>query len=260
MVDLSENYKMVQQMDLYSRQTSATLTYVSRLAQQVSPFIEKTISEVSKIQAIVSHIEKRKAWEKKAILESGWWLSPTIMELPARVMDGAIEKYVNGEKGAITDFFLSLFDHTELHNLNWMVEQWSSNDFFCDWKRPIDEAVNAYKNKQYFLTIPALLLITEGIATEFCKRNALKVEQSKGNDKIKNSIQLVENSGTYFPRSEILFRVLDSVIYADTRRAKACSQYFFNRHAVLHGLDHGYGTRENAVKAFLLLDVLAVLA
>ncbi len=259
MINLSEIEKIVRSSSMYKNKALLAIDQVNRLTQQVSPILKGAVQSALKMQAMLSHIEKRREREKKALSESGWWLSPTIMQLPAGVMDGAVNRYVEGEQGAISDFFLSLFDHTDFSNLDWMVEQWLTNRFFNKWEKPINEAAQAYKNAQYFLAIPTCLLLTEGIATDFCKSNLLAVKPSRGNDKIVKAIKHVENSGTHFPRSEILFEVLDSIIYVNSQKRMLLNQYFLNRHAVLHGLDHGYGTRENAVKAFLLLDVLRVL-
>lgn len=228
-----------------------------------APKLKELQEFVRKINEAVEY----KKIEKTVILKSGWWFTPSVMEIPAGQLGDAIKKYNNGETGALTRLFISVYQSNNCEYLLGVVEGWQKNNFFKSWKKHIEQAFIAHKNKQYNLSIPILLIIAEGITKYYCRDKGIKPSRSKGNENIKNTLENTKLSNEQVRHSfEMLeidwfFEIIDKTIYKDTGsiKNKRGFRYVLNRHAVLHGEAVNYGTQKNSLQGFMLLDVLSLL-
>lgn len=228
------------------------------------------LSELTKFSQKVAEILKEKKERKKALLESGWWATPSIMQIPATDFSLAFVKYSKGNKRAITDLFISAYQKNNCSYLTHVVENWYGNKYFKPWKKQLSEALKAHKRKEYNTSIPALLLTAEGIAKDFCKANKIVIEksiQSRGNKKIMLAINSgIDNDSIDDIFSilgiDIFFAAIENRIYMKTELIKNTARgfrHYLNRHAILHGESKNYGTLKNSIQSFMLLDILSLL-
>jgi len=128
----------------------------------------------------------------------------------------------------------------------------------------IVDALDSHKDKKYTLSVPVLLLVAEGIATDFCKKVGIyeKRDRSQGGEKIKKAVQkhYSKYRGLFLSELDLIENAIDTTIYQNTDLIKKkLHTNILNRHAVLHGLKKNYGTMKTSLQAFMLLDVLSKL-
>jgi len=228
--------------------------------------IKETQEYFEKHNDLLERLEKHRKNESTAFRESGWWIPPTLLEIDFRIISIAVQDYASGKRSAITLMFASFFQRDNCKNLQTMTEGWKANEYFKKWNHVIEQALEAHMANQYSLSVPALLLVIEGIANDYCASHRVtlsEVERSQPKTKI---LKALENNSQgqdeFILESDYFINALGERIFKHTRKvAKQARGYshFLNRHAVLHGLTSKYGTRKNSLQCFMLLDVLNVL-
>ena len=252
------------------------LNFQKQLNKNLKPILEfqqnyynqfKCLADsVLKTLSFIKEYEKVKKSEKDAFLNNGWWLSPSMMGAPAIWISQAANNYKNGNKTAIFSLFRKVYQTKKCKNLKIIIEEWNKNSFFKSSMSIIDEALDAHKNKQYRLSVPALLLTAEGIATDYCKKKKLSFQniKSKGGQKIKLALkdQQLYNASIWFTELDCLENAINERIFNNTdnlKRQKLLSKNILSRHAIMHGLKRNYGTMKNSLQCFMLLDCLSIL-
>jgi len=232
---------------------SGVIEFVLQLQEKAQKYIEQA-----------TRIIKERELKKEAMIQSGWWFSPSSLNISAYQINAASSAYNNGDEGAITRLFKKVYHQNNYQYLNETVEGWQNNKLFAPWMEIIKEALEAHREKRYSLSVPALLLTAEGIATDYCEKEGGLSENnmSRGNKKIKKLLSKKENTSSSLEvfYLDLLFEIIDQRLYKHTKKLKKSKtdyKYFLNRHAVLHGLTHVYGSPENSLQCFMLLDVLA---
>jgi len=200
------------------------------------------------------------------MLKSGWWLTSSLMDLPANWVSRAVYNYQKGSKVAITNLFRKIYQRENCKNLESVVIHWRKNKLFSPWQSHITDALNAHKNKKYTLSVPVLLLVAEGIATDFCKKSDVhkRSDRSNGGEKIKKAVRQKYTQFSHLLPSNLylLESAINTTIYQDTNHIKIKKRLrinILNRRAVLHGLKKNYGTMKISLQALILLDVLSEL-
>lgn len=224
-------------------------------AQKSFQLFIKQIAELDKGLAKVEEVGK------EIMLEAGWWITPSLMEVPLDLIMQALVDYKKNRKNAITNLFKKIYHHNNYHYLKETVKSWRKNPFFESRMQVIEDALDAHCQRKYTLSIPALLPVAEGIATEFCQKVKIydQDDRSRGKKKIKKAIKykdVIERS----LHLELLINAIDEIIFKDTELLiKAHHNYknLLNRHAVLHGIQKNYATPKNSLQCFMLLDVLS---
>lgn len=201
--------------------------------------------------------------EERVMLEAGWWPTPSIMNMPANSIRAAVQKFKNGNKSSITDFYLSTYHKDKGEYLIDTVKTWEKNLYFKPWNPIIKDALEAHLQKKYSLSIPVLFIVIEAIIKEFCKKNKIEVpnSRSKPNDKIVSAIKNeAGNEGLKYLQVDAFFIAIQERIYSDTGLLKGKNfSHFLNRNAILHGLTSKYGSPKNSLQCFMVLDILNVL-
>ena len=200
--------------------------------------------------------------------DTGFWISPSMSVV---FVNNLIR--VAKESGATQEVFnatfVNRFEANKWELLNRFVENWRDNKYFAPRMRIIEDALEAHVNGKFTLSIPTLFAQAEGIASEilnsptFAGRTGkimTKVVEDKYGDWAKavsknillDFIQSNRGFGRinkeHFTRKRFL-EWLES-----TGRVEEDSA---NRHAVLHGVQINYATKENSLRCFLLLDMLS---
>ena len=244
------------------------------LNETLKPFIEQQ----KKFREIFETIaQKTKQWRDsiKIFYEAGWWLSPSFM-IATDAMGGlnkiqmCADKYKSGDRRAITLLFFSIYQKENCEYLVSVVQEWKQNPYFKRWNMILDEALDSHIHKKYSVAIPALLLVAEGIATDYCKGNDIfdKTIKSKGNIKIRKALEKTSKEKRELLLTDffvqMLFSIIDNKIFEKTDKLDSSItrgyEHFLNRHAIMHGLSSKYGSLKNSLQCFLILDVLSLLS
>jgi len=242
--------------------------------KSLQPFIEQQ----KKFQEIFEKIAKKaEQWKNsmKIVYEAGWWFSPSfelatdsIEELGQ--MQAYADRYKSGDKRAITSLFFSIYQKENCEYLISVVQEWKQNQYFKRWNTILDEALDSHIHKKYSVSIPALLLTVEGIATDYCKKKIIfdKAIESSGSKKIRKALEKLSKekkelllTGSFMQQ---LFSIIDNKIFEKTDKLNSSItreyKHFLNRHAIMHGKSSKYGSLKNSLQCFLILDVLSLLS
>ncbi len=229
-------------------------------------------AELNAFSAKIQEIVKAKKIQNEAMQDSGWWFTPSLMELPADEFINPFKKYKNGDTKAITNFFVSTYQKNKCQYLQYTANQWQKNHHFKPWQKQLNEAIKAHANKDYNLSVPVTLLVAEGIAKNYCKNKNIIIgrkNRSRGNKKMTLALDGARLSDSGISKEldileiDLFFIAIDERIYKSTESiTKSKSRgyrHFLNRHAILHGETKNYGTMKNSLQSFMLLDVLSLL-
>lgn len=229
--------------------------------------LDSVFPKIQELQDFARRVQEAWKRDKEAIEKSGWWFTPSLMNLPAGSMASASRKYLSGDKRAMTDFFVSTYHKNDFRYLKQAIFDWQKNNYFKPWNKHLNQALRAHIAGEYTLSVPTFLLAAEGIAKKYCKTKGEKAFRNKGNDKINKALKRagLDNSDVQKDLEmldiDIFFTALDSKVYGDTSSFKGARgfRYILNRHAVLHGESPHYGTRKNSLQCLMLLDVMSLL-
>lgn len=242
----------------------------ARIAENMKPVTEslmqmqKMLAPVFKQQQdfikSIERIEKDRKDTREVMLESGWWLTPSMMDMPAYLITSAIKKYKSGNKKAIFDLFKTVYQNDNCSNLEILVSEWNKSPYISRWSVHLKSALDAHKQKKYTLSVPMLLIVAEGVAGEYCRKNNIKVNRSKGGQKISKSLNSYVQKDDTLTHIDLLDGAITSIIYKPTEQLKSSlSKKVLNRHAILHGLNSNYGSMKTSLQAFMLIDMLSKL-
>jgi hypothetical protein len=192
-------------------------------------------------------------------------LSPTLAEQDVRIIDKAVNKYVAGTRSAMDDLFIDVFERDDQKNLNSMVQSWGVNVYFDEWMPIIIAAQRTHVDKQYSLSIPAFLLVIEGVA-----RNIGRAIQSYEHNEMKSSAHatlstLMKAAVQEMPdlalSVDYFLEALDNFLYKNVNKGNTIDvqPIILNRHSIMHGYSATYGTLTNSLRCFMVLDVLSLI-
>lgn len=251
-----------------NQKIARTMQPLSKVIHQMQKEMQKALVPILEQQwQFVEFSKKIKELGEKireAMLKSGWWVTPSSMRVPVNWLSQAANDYQNGNKTAITNLFKKIYQRENCKNLESIVISWKKNKLFSPWQNHIADALDSHKDKKYTLSVPVLLLIAEGIATDFCKKVGIyeKGDRSRGGEKIKKAVQkhYGKSRGLFLSELDLIENAIDTTIYQNTDLIKKkLHTNILNRHAVFHGLKKNYGTMKTSLQAFMLLDVLSKL-
>ncbi|MCK4255695.1 hypothetical protein KAX35_02310 [candidate division WOR-3 bacterium] len=230
--------------------------------------LDGIIKASSRFQEFIKKVEERipegEEILKRVMSEPGYWYTPSFMEIPMVDILEAYNNYLKGNKSAMTNFFKRVYHKNNYWFLRKTVNGWNKNTFFQSRMRIIVDALDAHCSKKYTLSIPALLLVVEGIATDYCKKAGIDItKKTPAKKKIQKALE-DKRSKTELNILflDLFFYHIEEVIYKNTeelKKAKFMYKSFLNRHAVLHGIQKNYDTTKNSLQCFMLLDVLSLL-
>lgn len=237
---------------------------LNKMIHQMQKALGSILEQQRQFVKFAERIREQKKRLRESMLKSGWWLTPSLMKVPVNWLLQAVSDYQNGSRAAITNLFRKIYQRENCKNLESVVINWRRNKLFSPWQNHIADALDSHKNKKYTLSVPVLLLVAEGIATDFCREVGIykKRDRSRGGEKIKKAVQkhYGKSSSLLSSDLDLLENAIDTTIYQNTDLIKKkLHTNILNRHAVLHGLKKNYGTMKTSLQAFMLLDVLSEL-
>jgi hypothetical protein len=276
--------------DFVAESTQQMLSHFSRLSQQVARqfegleehnriltrFYEQTTesmqraidSRIKELHQLVNNSLARDYEEMEALsqtigpvlVQAGFWLPPSAPFDLIHSLNLLVEQDKDTPEG-IRKTIVDFYETNDFNLLKEMVDDWQQNPYFEDRMHIIIDALEAHIDNKYTLSIPALLPLVEGILKEI-------TDSPEQPDKVLGRLL-----GDFF-REAYKDAVLEYV--AERMYCYVDSEYFtperfpewlksrslrgaktLQRHAILHGVHIDYASRENSLRVFLLLDVLA---
>lgn len=265
LLDLSYKYEhLFHSLDRFSRLSSPLmLGGKSEFGKKWSGPFERTawskIKELTLSSSFVSAFERlSRAWNRVIellkerdraagiLVELGW---PPHQDLSAKEL-AAIARIYDREgperaERSVADFML---EHYGVQALEGILEGWRRRRWLQPRLRILEESISGHKSGLYFLTVPALFAQIEGIIAEgFGHRGRMKSQ-----DYEKYLEQLLD---TPLPEHRAVKKFMLDVVLASFVWGMQVSLPL-SRHAILHGYDTRYGTKENSLKVILLFDYI----
>lgn len=236
---------------------------MSQAILESQEFIAEAVKKISDFAEFQKKLRQIRDEEKTALIETGWIICPSLMNMPYPNLRKAVVNYNQGDNGRSISNLMK--NHYGSQN-NWeylteVMTKWENHKLFTKQRmRIIKDALWAHKNKKYTLSIPSLLPIIEGVATDYCKRKKTPVPENKTIEKAKKTAELLGLQGEQY-MAEILLSFIENQLYVHTKKLrKSKNKKLLNRHGILHGYYSGYPDSTRSLKCFLVLDVLSSLS
>lgn len=240
-----------------------SLTGIGKIAEQVSAFnknISLILPDITKFTDFAESIRKYREIEKTVLIESGWFICPSLDPVPINWISKAVHNYRAGKRDSITNLMKGIYGDKDWAYLGEVIVKWKTHRFFNKQRaKIIDDALDAHKRGQYTLSIPALLPIIEGISGDFCVEQKIKVGKSKSKLKAQKMLSELGKKGDIY-LSELVLEFIENQLYIETNQLRLRkNKKYLNRHGILHGAYSGYADCARSLRCFLLLDVLTLL-
>lgn len=211
------------------------------LAQKAE--IEKRVRELVKNSEIFHKVITS---QLKNLVSRGWYVSPTVIN---EISVSAV--YQVTSKNNVADFekyILLNFDTKVTKLLDGL------SFAFPERKRIFDEMKQLYKNELYYSFINLCYAQTDGVCNDKWGQGFFNTDKNKGHSLTLptklgfeiESISDIVGQQLSEPRNEI---TIGSGSFDEQGKRSS-----FNRHLVLHGHSYNYGTKQNAIRALLLLE------
>jgi len=188
----------------------------------------------------------------------GLWVVPALLPYPmSKIMKQLAEDKIEEASTTLLEHCTSEYIET-LSSKWWTIEQYEKR------KKLILHALDAHKNKQYDLSIHALLPQIEGIITDWIYTKLPETEipwrQKSKTRKFKDLVLSRPPTAFTYRRiveSTINFILGGPVLNTFKQWLEQIDKAFPGRHVVQHGkYDESLFTEENSIKLFLLLDTV----
>lgn len=220
-------------------------------------FIERQMAEAQEASQLLSD----------PITKAGFWIPPSapvglITQLKSLTEDGT------ATPESIRAAIVLYYENDDFYALKEMVSDWSNNPYFRKRMHIINDAVTVHMAGQYTLSIPALLPLVEGILTSMIGPRRFPGTGRWVGDAIENMLDAFLSE---VRKDAVLAYVTGYALYGEIPPAYRTPEKYpiwledkglegrqsLQRHAILHGLQFDYHSKENSLRAFLILDVLA---
>lgn len=218
------------------------------------------------------------------LLDNGWILCPYLANKGIEKILRS-DEILNKNNSEINAIYESFFCENKYAELEKMVEGWRNNKFFKK-RMPIlidclfliksfrKDRKNLNINPSR-LIIPELIAQIDGITTEFAKDKGLKIDKMKWRDSAGNKVDKFDCiwEKPCYDNSEIsTITMLESYLFSQAypygqinptinieqpKKVKLRPFFQFSRHKIMHGEDLRFGTIDNVLRLFILLDFLA---
>lgn len=144
------------------------------------------------------------------------------------------------DQSSLNGYILSLFDYGDLDE---MFSMWNDTGIIVNRMHILDKCIKALKEEQYDLFIPVMFSQLEGIVVDVFS-NQGKYNYAKIISNVKELCERKDN--TFNKRAEEFY--LNVILSGFEVGEKSLD---LSRHAILHGYNVDYGTKENAFRVLL---------
>jgi len=222
--------------------------------------------------------------KKEFLLQNGWVFSPYLSDktIKNELNSDDIFKKKNSEINIIYENFFSENNYSELES---MIESWNKKSHF-------KKRINIFKDCLVILQsfrpnkhnkninpartiLPLLIAQVDGITSEYAKSKGLSLNGTQWIDSSGNTVKKFDSiwNQPCGDSAEIFtIRMLEDYLFSQAfpygqtnpaqkkenpQKVKYRPFFQFSRHKIMHGEDLQFGTIDNVIRVFLLLDFLA---
>ncbi|NCO04792.1 MAG: hypothetical protein GW939_01435 [Candidatus Magasanikbacteria bacterium] len=222
--------------------------------------------------------------KKEFLLQNGWVFSPYLSNktITDELNSDDIFKKKNSEINTIYENFFSENNYSELES---MIESWKKKSHF-------KKRINIFKDCLVILQsfrpnkhnksinpartiLPLLIAQVDGITSEYAKSKGLSLNGTQWIDSSGNTVKKFDSiwNQPCGDSAEIFaIRMLEDYLFSQAfpygqtnpaqkkenpQKVKYRPFFQFSRHKIMHGEDLQFGTIDNVIRVFLLLDFLA---
>ena len=256
---LRENNKRL--LDGLSKAMSIYIDGITKNIQDQFSGIGKSFSIIlNEMQTTASQIAP-------ALAKADIWFSPSMTLEPFYQLK---KLTTEGEpsKEMVVGVFVDYLEEDNWAELHRFVNSWEDNPIFAPRMRFIKDALDAHIGGKFTLSVPVLLAQAEGIASDILDTPAgdpTRLLKEVINEDQGNSLSVVSRdiflrfviSPAGFGSTKSSRQDFTTANYSNWLRSKGVSEdQSLNRHGILHGVHLNYASKENSIRAFLLLDML----
>jgi uncharacterized coiled-coil protein SlyX len=246
--DFYDNLKKSIEMDWAKRLKVLEDVYASN--QKTMESIQKMLNsdvfvelqkQIQRFQIQLEAIKEKPKFYKR-LKEEGWFIAPVLLDLPSHVTDDLENK--SGED--LTTYFCQLLRNDDFSLLSAMIDSWKDTPEYIKRKTIIDAAVEAHKQNQFELSVPALGLLIEGILKDIvgvAKFNA----QNHINQHYKQKLSPRLTPYDQLTQEEKIFAdLLIKEIFGGNKK--------WSRNEIAHNYLPEHATEENSTRSLFMLD------
>lgn len=198
--------------------------------------------------------------------EAGLWISPN-MSYGLISETIVLCKNPDSTPQELHKLFIDHYSRNEYALIIGTVNIWKTNPDFIERMEVVADALDAHINHKFTLSIPALLPVIEGVATDISGKSAGHPAK-----RIKEVIGDHCSEVLHAASRDVLLNLLDEIGFFEPIKSTFFSSEKYseflvvngieeeeclNRHAILHGVQKKYASEINSLKAFLILDMLS---
>jgi len=250
-------------------------------SQSIQSAVEQVIKQVLSLRNLQNYVEvlqtikeeneKRDQKTIEILRTYKWFITPN---LPQMLILNAVknsEKRISRHK--INRLYVEHYTTNNCEHLEYLVSNWATNKIFKPRMKIFRDCISVIKNskRKYNpsnIVIPTLFSQIDGIMNEFMMQEGLSFVVKKGKGKWTDKNGKVVNRKGWFRDKTQNLTILDSannillnIMFQTAYTSKALQYPFtFSRHKVIHGEFLHYGKIDNTIRAFLILDFLAILS
>lgn len=190
-----------------------------------------------------------------------WSVAPS---MDYNLKNRVVELFQEDKSRYISNAILGYYHRKDFENMVVMVDSWRNHQLFKSRIHIIDDALAAHQNKQFTLSVPALLPLIEGILNEYVAVHNLAARCGKIK-KVYKAVLGEADDYTLSSRAVVLTILyqLENNTYADTdfktELQRSMQRRQISRHTVLHGVSTNYNTSATSLRIFVLLDAISAL-
>lgn len=193
----------------------------------------------------------------EAFLYAGFCMAPSMnSKLVQRVKTLRTEN----KKRMIAQAIMRYYQSKNYARLKAMVSNLESNALFAPRMPIIRDALLAHLNRQYTLSIPALLTQIEGVVGDFARHREIPTKLAK-KQLFSDTLDNIPSNWMRLAVHKSVTEFVDTTLYAskDFKKLGLRNKERINRHVVLHGRQVNYASERNSLRLFLLLDAFSAL-
>jgi hypothetical protein len=203
--------------------------------------------------------------EARALFLKRGWLG-----LEYHLTQGDLEEVcsiANRDGDDAADLYVCSLFNRDGYELATVTEHWADIPYLTARQPIVSSATNAHERGDYWLTVPAILPLVDGLTwelfekdDEFASDRADLAKSKKKKRTIHVSAVIEKLYGEGGEWAMLCTTLVNTVLYKGYNFATEVAPFPLNRHGVSHGQTADYGTQANSLRVFLLLDTVAHLA
>ncbi|MCX7568720.1 hypothetical protein OS242_01885 [Tumebacillus sp. DT12] len=182
-----------------------------------------------------------------AMVALGW---PPDLNIPMPMVPEVVEIYndkpIDEAKGIVSKMIVDFYDDEEVIKL--IISTWGKYEWLAHRYPILEDSVNAHLEGKYNLSIPAMLPHFEGVVVDWAQKVG-KMQNGELKEYIL-SMKLNNKRDRFLVEIQKFF--IEKLLEGFEHGAQLSEP--LSRHAILHGADWRYGTKENSLKVVLFFD------